>query len=215
MNNKLGVLRASLGWSQEAMAAQLGVSVSTISKWERAHVPELNPFLRTVWATISRYSSRLHRYAHVVLPPQYIAQVRADTKERSLYIGPEAVIIAMSEQTKRNWGIYRYHEGLSAAAFMDKDTKTMMAAFHEVLNEICDLHDTSRLVNFVTKDAPLGSLPPTWRIHHMRIIYPQVFDMVSHPISQEQYLKTEPKFWITQEEIEHSPFALPWSELAE
>jgi hypothetical protein len=49
----------------------------------------------------------------------------------------------------------------------------------------------------------------------MRIIYPQVFDMVSHPISQEQYLETEPKFWITQEAIEHSPFALPWTELAE
>lgn len=205
--NQLGSVRTRFGWSQEAMAAQLGVSVSTISKWERAYVPELNPFLRTVWATISRYSSRLYRYMHALLPPQYIASVRADTAERSLYIGPEAVVLAMSVQTKKLWGVYRYHEGISAAAFMDADSKKMMAAFYDVMNEICLTHDTSRVINFVTKDAPFGSTPPLWRIHHMRIVYPEVFDMVSYPITQEQYLTTEPKFWVSMEPRKEWPLA--------
>lgn len=194
------------------MAAHLGVNVSTISKWERAHIPELNPFLRSLWATVSRYSSHLYRYAHAVLPPEYIAAVRADAHERSLYIGPEAVVLAMSAETKRTWGLYRHHEGISAAAFMDADSKRMMAAFYHEMDEICRTLDTSRVVNFVTKDAPLGSTPPLWRIHHMRIVYPEVFDMVSYPITREQYLETEPKFWITVEASDQLPFELPWLE---
>lgn len=197
------------------MAAQLGVSVSTISKWERAYVPELNPFLRTVWATISRYSSRLYRYMHALLPPQYIASVRADPDERSLYIGPEAVVLAMSGQTKKMWGVYRYHEGISSAAFMDGDSKKMMAAYYGVMNEICLTHDTSRVIHFVTENAPLGSTPPLWRIHHMRIVYPEVFDMVSYPITREQYLEAEPKFWITVEAAKSPPYAVPSLEKAQ
>ena len=196
MGNSLGRFRKEFGWSQEAMAAALGVSVKTLSRWESANISEMNPFLSLVWASVSRYSSRLYRYGKAAIPANLIEAVRADSRERSLLIGPEAVVLVMSDATKRNWGFYRYYEGLSVAAFMNSDTKQMYANSYDLMRN--NSHDINGAVvfNMVTKDAPLGSTPPLWRRHKMQLAYPLVYDLISQPITKEEYLNTEPKIWV-------------------
>lgn len=196
MENSLGRFRKEFGWSQEAMAAALGVSVKTLSRWEGANVSEMNPFLSLVWASVSRYSSRLYRYAKAVIPADFIASVRADSRERSLLVGPEAVVLVMSDATKRNWGVYRYYEGLSVAAFMSPETKQMHANSYDLMRANSDDVKSTVVFNMITKDAPLGSTPPLWRRHRMKLVYPLVYDLVSKPISEDEYLSTEQKIWV-------------------
>lgn len=197
MSNSLARMRRAFGWSQEAMAATLEVDVRTIARWEAARPPNSNPFLNFVWVSATRYANRLYRYANALLPPDYIRGVRNSPYERSVYIGPEAVVLAMSEETRRTWGIFRHAEGMSVAAFSSKPERAMLAENYAVMHEICSKGDRTRLVNFVTSDAPRGSLPPLWRRHVMHAPFPEVFDMTSVPISEAEFAGTEPKFWIS------------------
>lgn len=201
MENLLRDFRVRCGWSQEAMAAALNVSSKTISRWESAPVPDLNPFLAAVWSTVSRYSSHLYRYAHAALPEELIGSVRSDPVERSLLIGPEAVVLAMSEATKRNWGVYRYYEGISVAAFMTAEMKARLSHWYDEMRIVHDTGDRSRVFNMLTADAPLGSTPPLWRRHEMRIACPLVYDLTSFPITEQEFTDAPEKLWVSTAEL--------------
>lgn len=200
MENLLQDFRNQCGWSQEAMAAALKVSAKTISRWERASVPDLNPFLSSVWSTASRYSAHLYRYAHAALPAPLIRSVRNSAQERSLLIGPEAIVLAMSEETKKNWGLYRYYEGLSIAAFMSRETKAQLAQWYDEMKHINVTGDVSRVVHMITDHAPLGSKPPLWRRHAMRMAHPLVYDLVSWPIPEAEFTAATQKIWVSHAE---------------
>jgi transcriptional regulator with XRE-family HTH domain len=194
--NSLTRIRNAFGWSQDAMAVTLGVNVRTITKWEAVEPPDLNPFLKFIWASTTRYSDRLYRYGCALLPECYLNDVRRSPYERSLFIGPEAVVLAMSEETKRMWGTFRYAEGMSVAAFSGKNEAMMLAENYEAMGEIITTGDFTRVVNFLTKEAPLGSTPPLWRSHFMHAPFPEVFDMLSIPISEEEYAAATHRFRI-------------------
>lgn len=178
------------------MAAALGVSTKTISRWERATIPDLNPFLSLVWSAVSRNSSHLCLYADTLLAPDLLASVRSDERERSLLIGPQAIVFAMSDPTRRNWGVYRYFTGISVAGFMTSEMKRLLAEHYDAMTDVSVAGSGAKLVHMVTKDAPAGSTPPLWRRHTMTAIHPLVFDMVSWPISEAEYLQTSPKIWL-------------------
>lgn len=178
------------------MAATLGVHVRTITKWEATEPPSLNPFLKFLWVSATRYSRHLYLYGQALLPRSYLEEVRSSPYERSLYIGPEAVVLAMSEETKRTWGTFRYAEGMSVAAFSGKTEAKMLAENYSVMAEIIETGDITRVVNFFTAEAPLGSTPPLWRSHFMHAPFPEVFDMLSIPISEAEYVSAKPKFRI-------------------
>ncbi len=178
------------------MAATLGVNVRTITKWEAVEPPNLNPFLKFIWASTTRYSNRLYRYGCALIPESYLTEVRNSAYERSLYIGPEAVVLAMSEETKRMWGTFRYAEGMSVAAFSGKNEATMLAENYKAMADIVRNGDVTRVVNFLTKEAPLGSTPPLWRSHFMHAPFPEVFDMMSVPIAEEYYVTAKHRFQI-------------------
>lgn len=178
------------------MAATLGVNVRTIAKWEAVEPPNLNPFMKFIWASTTRYSNRLYRYGCALLPERYLTEVRNSPFERSLYIGPEAVVLAMSEETKRTWGTFRYAEGMSVAAFSGKNESKMLAENYEAMADIVRNGDMTRVVNFLTKEAPLGSKPPHWRSHFMHAPFPEVFDMMSVPIGEEDYITAKHRFRI-------------------
>lgn len=179
------------------MAATLGVNVRTIARWEAMESPNTNPFFKFVWLSTSRYSNRLCRYARALLPAGYIEDVRRSPYERSVYIGPEAVVLAMSDETKKSWGVFRYAEGMSVVAISAPSIRTLMADNYAVMDEICMRGDSSQIVNFVTAEAPKGSTPPLWRQHAMHAPFPGIFDMQSTPISESTFLSTAPKFWIS------------------
>lgn len=178
------------------MAAALGVSTKTISRWERATVPDLNPFLSLVWSAVNRHSSHLCLYANTLLAPDLLSSVRSDERERSLLIGPQAIVFAMSGPTRRNWGVYRYFTGISIAGFMNAEMKQMLAEYYEAIADVSVSGSSAQIVHLVTKDAPAGSTPPLWRKHTMTAIHPLVFDMVSRPISEAEYRETAPKIWL-------------------
>lgn len=178
------------------MAATLGVHVRTITKWEATEPPFVNPFLKFLWVSATRYSNRLYLYGQALLPKSYLDEVRNSPYERSLYIGPEAVVLAMSKETKRTWGTFRYAEGMSVAAFSGKTEARMLAENYALMAEIIENGDSTRVVNFLTAEAPLGSTPPLWRSHFMHAPFPEVFDMLSVPISEAEYTSAKPKFRI-------------------
>lgn len=178
------------------MAAALGVSTKTISRWERATLPDLNPFLSVIWSAVNRHSSHLCRYANMLLPPDLIEAVRTDERERSLLIGPQAIVFAMSEPTREGWGVYRYFTGISIAGFMDAEMKAMLAEYYETFKDLSVSGGPGRIVHLVTKDAPAGSTPPNWRKHSLTAAHPLILDMVSLPISEQEFLETSPKLWI-------------------
>ena len=195
MPNYLQEFRDHFNCSQEGMAASLGVSIRTISRWERAHVPATNPFHALVWSTVNRYSAHLCRYATALLPSDLIDDVRWDQRERSLLVGPQAVVLAMSEGTRRNWGVYRFFEGISVAGFMKPEMKTMLAGYYDAIRDVTVPGGSAAAIHLVTKDAPAGSTPPLWRKHTISAVYPLVLDMVSHPITEQEFHETTPKFW--------------------
>lgn len=196
MQNYLQKFRDHFNCSQEAMAAALGVSLKTISRWERASVPDLNPFLSLVWSAVNRHSSHLCLYANALLPPALLNDVRGDLRERSLLIGPQAIVFAMSGATRLNWGVYKYLEGISVAGFMNAEIKALHAGYYDRLKSVSEAGIPQHVVHLVTKDAPAGSTPPLWRKHTMTAIYPLVLDMVSHPISEAEYRDATPKLWV-------------------
>lgn len=206
--NQLQRFREHFQCSQEALAATLNVSVRTISRWERASIPDLNPFLSVVWATATRHSAHLYKYAHALLPPELLQSVQSDLRERSILIGPEAVVVAMSPATKMNWGIYSYFEGISVAAFMDKDLKALLARHYDEIRAISHAGNSSRLVHIVTKNAPPGSVPPLWRKHLMRIIYPLVHETVSHRITEKEYTEANEKLWFEDVDVSRPTVSL-------
>lgn len=178
------------------MAATVGVHVRTITRWEAVEPPNLNPFMKFIWASATRYSNRLYTYGRVLLPESYLDEVRNSPYERSLYIGPEAVVLAMSEETKRTWGMFRYAEGMSVAAFSGKTEAKMLAENYDIMADIIRTGDITRVVNFLTAEAPLGSTPPLWRSHFMHAPFPEVFDMRSVPISESDYISAKNRFQI-------------------
>lgn len=180
------------------MAAALRVNLRTIKRWEAAEPPNINPFMKFVWLSVSRYAVRLYRYGKAVLPASYLNEVRASPFERSVYIGPEAVVLAMSDETRRTWGVFRHAEGLSVSAFSSKPERALLAEHYSVMKEICSAGDQTRLVHFVTSEAPLGSTPPLWRLHVMQARFPEIFDMMSVPITEGDYAAANPKLWISQ-----------------
>lgn len=194
--NSLSRIRTAFGWSQDALALRLGVHLRTITKWESVEPPNLNPFLKFVWSSTTRYSNRLYQYGCVLLPDSYLQSVRTSPYERSLYIGPEAVVLAMSEETKRTWGTFRYAEGMSVAAFSGKNEAQMLAENYAVMEDIIKTGDITRVVNFLTSEAPLGSTPPLWRSHFMHAPFPEIFDMISIPISEADYTTAKNRFRI-------------------
>lgn len=173
------------------MAAALGVHVRTITRWEAVEPPILNPFLKFIWVSVTRYSNRLYDYGRILLPASYLSEVRNSPYERSVYIGPEAVVLAMSHETKRTWGTFRYAEGMSVAAFSGRAERKILADNYEAMAEIALTGDSTRIVYFVTSEAPPGSIPPLYRAHFMYAPFPHVFDMLSTPISEETYLATK------------------------
>lgn len=196
MTNSLSQMRCAFGWSQDAMAATLGVSVRTIARWETVEPPDTNPFIKFFWLSASRYSNRLYRYAHALLPADYVDAIRQSPFERSVYIGPEAVVLGMSDVTRQTWGMFRHAEGMSVVAFSAEGMRSLMADNFNKMEEICAVGDVTRTVNFVTSDAPRGSTPPLWRKHTAHAPFPGVFDMRSVPISEAEFLATSPKFWV-------------------
>lgn len=178
------------------MAATLGVHLRTITKWEAVEPPDLNPFLKFIWVSTTRYSNRLYRYGSVLLPKSYLESVRNSQFERALYIGPEAVVLAMSEETRRTWGTFRYAEGMSVAAFTGRESARMLAEHYDVMADIIRTGDLTRVVNFLTAEAPLGSTPPLWRSHFMHAPFPEVYDMTSIAISEEEFVEAKSKFRI-------------------
>lgn len=178
------------------MAATLDVHVRTIAKWEAAAPPTVNPFLKFIWVSITRHSSRLYKYGSVLLPKAYLSDVRKSPCERSVYVGSEAVVLTMSEETKRTWGMFRHAEGMSVAAFMGKTESSMMADNYTEMAEICKMGDRSRVVSFLTSEAPLGSTPPLWRAHLMYSPFPEILDMFSIPISKETFHGSDKHFQI-------------------
>lgn len=206
MPNALSQMRAAFGWSQDAMAMTLGVDLRTIGRWEAVEPPTMNPFMKFVWVSTSRYGNRLYRYANVLLPPAYLQEVRASPYERSVYVGPEAIVLAMSEETRRTWGMFRYAEGMSVAAFSSKPERAILAENYAAMAEICQAGDSSRIIKLATSDAPRGATPPLWRMHFMHAPFPFVFDMRSLPITQAEYEAMVPKL-----EIFDARETLSWS----
>jgi len=180
------------------MAVALGVSTKTISRWERAYVPETNPFQALLWAAVNRHSAHLCQYATALLPSDLIDSVRWDERERSLLVGPQAVVLAMSNGTRRHWGVYRFLEGISVAGFMNAEMKASLAGYYDTIRDVTVAGGATQAVHLVTKDAPAGSTPPLWRKHKLTAVYPYVLDMVSHAISEQEYLETTPKLWLEE-----------------
>jgi transcriptional regulator with XRE-family HTH domain len=197
MKNLLQAFRTECGWSQEALAAALKVSPKTISRWERAGVPQLNPFLLMTWSTVSRYSAHMYKYASTMVPQALIDDVRRDARERSLLVGPEVIVLAMSQQSRENWGIFRYSEGLSISALLDNGMKKAIAEWYGRIRDLQLADNSDAVVNMVSEKAPLGSKPPLWRRHEMRRVYPSIFDLVSYRITEEEYARAEAKIWIS------------------
>jgi hypothetical protein len=89
-------------WSQEALAAELSVSVSTISRWERAAAAEVrNPFANFIRATVTRSSHRLALYARAMLPRDYLKEVRHSNSERT--VPPRCGTGANGKTSCRDW----------------------------------------------------------------------------------------------------------------
>lgn len=196
MASRLVEFRRAMRWSQEALAAELSVSVSTISRWERAAAAEVrNPFANFLRATVTRSSHRLALYARAMLPSDYLKEVRRSNSERTVYVGPEAVIVEMSDGVRLNWGMMRYCGGMSIAPFLPAAERELIAKHHAEIGQVVQNLDVSKEIVFVTHGGPPGTTWP-WRRHVQHSPFPYIIEMNSTPISKEDFEATSHKLLI-------------------
>lgn len=59
---RLTIVRKALGWSEETCAHHLGVTYSTVNRWERGETfPRSQAILHAIDAFITKHESMLHR----------------------------------------------------------------------------------------------------------------------------------------------------------
>ena len=117
----LRALRTSFGWSQESLAEQLGVDVTTVSRWERGKTRE--PITGTIIEAIGRNvfsgrSTRLAAYAETVIPAGLKFAVDEHPGLRFLFLSDELVMIRASREAVRAYPLMHTVMGVPFEKFM-------------------------------------------------------------------------------------------------
>lgn len=97
MNKSLRTIREDLGWSQADLAHRIGVSLSTLSRWERGRTKE--PLISAV---VRKTNRRLH-YLLAMSGDSLIKQVEESPTYTSLHHGDDMMLVACSKKYMQDY----------------------------------------------------------------------------------------------------------------
>lgn len=107
----LKAIRTTFQWSQEELADELGISVSTLSRWERSKGSFGN------MAVSRRHPNRALSYLRAMVEPDLIADIEEADSLRGLFYGDNYILVALSQGMARRYPLARAAVGFPAMRF--------------------------------------------------------------------------------------------------
>lgn len=113
----LRFVRESFGWTQEDLADELRVAVSTLSRWERKKTKA--PLI----AGLSRKTNRRFSYLDAMLDEDMTRAIRESDKFGALFHGEDLFTVAISQGTIRDYPLVRASLGFPIQGLLRGETK--------------------------------------------------------------------------------------------
>lgn len=116
----LSGIRRSFGWTQEDLADELGVAVSTLSRWERKKTAE------PVLAAISRKTNRRWQYVNAMVPDDVIAANRAAPGISCILHGEDFMVLDVCDELRAKNRLTAAVVGFPASGLVRGETKRVV-----------------------------------------------------------------------------------------
>ena len=97
VNKTLKEIRRNFGFSQEELAHRIGVSLSTLSRWERQKTKE------PVLSAISRKTNRRLQYVKALASPALLEQVQSSPAYTSLHYSNDLMLVECSHKYAQDY----------------------------------------------------------------------------------------------------------------
>ena len=120
-------MREAYGVTQEALAAELDVSVRTLRRWEtptaRASLVNSTRIGRALCAIGKCHKDRAAQYGSVMVDQKILTEVKYNPAIVNLYWGREFLLLEVSEGSRRAWGPLEHFKGSEIAALLMGDMR--------------------------------------------------------------------------------------------
>lgn len=150
----LSEIRSSFGCTQEELAGSLGVSVSTISRWERRKTAE--PMI----AGISRKTNRRLSYLRELVSRDILYSIEESGGVAALFHGKDLMLVAVSSFAMMKYPMLKAVIGFPVAPFLMGETRRL---FHSNEGQIKEMALSSeKCASAYAPPGPMGIVRDGW-----------------------------------------------------